>query len=73
MKATVKGQVTVPRAIRERTGILPHTDVEFIVRGQDVILRKIPGGRRGAALISQMRGRAGAGLSTDEIMKLTRK
>ncbi len=72
MKVTVKGQVTVPRAIRERAGILPHTDVEFIIRGREVVLRKVSKGRRGNALIAQMRGRAGTGLSTDEIMKLTR-
>ena len=72
MKVTVKGQVTVPRAIRQRAGILPHTDVEFIIRGREVVLRKVSKGRRGNALIAQMRGRAGTGLSTDEIMKLTR-
>ncbi len=72
MKVTTKGQVTVPRAIRERTGILSHTDVEFIMRGKEVILRKLSGGRRGNALIAQMRGGAGTGLSTDEIMKLTK-
>ena len=49
------------------------TDGEFVMRGQDVILRKLSGGRRGNTLIEQMRGRAGTGLSTDEIMKLTRK
>ncbi len=72
MKVTVKGQVTIPQAIRERAGILPHTDVEFILRGREVVLRKIAKGRRGNALIARMRGRAGTGLSTDEIMKLTR-
>ena len=73
MKVTVKGQVTVPLAIRRRAGILPHTEVEFLIRGKDVILRKLRRGRRGNALIAQIRGGAGAGLSTDEIMKLTRE
>ena len=73
MKVTVKAQVTVPRAIRQRAGILPHTDVEFLIRGKDVILRKLPKSRRGNALITRMRGRVGTGLSTDEIMKLTRE
>jgi hypothetical protein len=54
-------------------GILPDTDVEFAVRGNTVILKKIARkGRRGARLIQSMRGRATSGLTTDQIMALTR-
>jgi AbrB family looped-hinge helix DNA binding protein len=74
MRVTQKGQVTIPLAIRERVGILPDTEVEFSVRGDTVILRKASrGGRRGGRLVQTMRGRATAGLTTDEIMALTRK
>ena len=74
MRVTQKGQVTIPLAIRERVGILPDTEVEFSVRGDTVILRKASrGGRRGSRLVQTMRGRATAGLTTDEIMALTRK
>ena len=74
MRVSRKGQVTIPLAIRERVGILPDTEVEFSVRGDTVILRKASrGGRRGARLIQAIRGRATAGLTTDEIMALTRK
>ena len=74
MRVTQKGQVTIPLAIRERVGILPDTEVEFSVRGDTVILRKASrGGRRGRRLVQAMRGRATAGLTTDEIMALTRK
>lgn len=74
MRVTRKGQVTIPLAIRERVGILPDTEVEFGVRGDTVILRKAShGGRRGGRLVQAMRGRATAGLTTDEIMALTRK
>ena len=74
MRVTRKGQVTIPLAIREKLGILPDTEVEFAVRGDAVILRKASGGsRRGARLIRAMRGRATSGLTTDEIMALTRK
>ena len=37
---TTKGQVTIPQAIRERFGFLPHTEIEFVVEGNCVILRK---------------------------------
>ena len=41
MRITSKGQVTIPQAIREKAGLLPHTEVEFhYVRGQ-VVLKPI--------------------------------
>jgi hypothetical protein len=47
--------------------------VEFEVRGTAVLLKKAEGSRRrGRALVERMRGRADAGLSTDEIMAFTR-
>jgi AbrB family looped-hinge helix DNA binding protein len=74
MRVTRKGQVTIPLAIRQKVGILPDTDVEFAVRGDVVILRKASrGARRGSRLLRALRGRATAGLTTDEIMALTRK
>jgi AbrB family looped-hinge helix DNA binding protein len=74
MRVTRKGQVTIPLAIRQKVGILPETEVEFTVRGDAVIVRKAGGSaRRGPRLIRAMRGRATAGLSTDQIMALTRK
>jgi len=74
MRVTRKGQVTIPLAIRQKVGILPDTDVEFKVRGDAVILRKAGGRRRrGARLVQAMRGRATTGLTTDQIMALTRK
>lgn len=73
MKITTKGQVTIPQRIREKLGLLPHTEVEFEVRDQVVLLKKVRRSRRrGRALIAHMRGRANGGLTTDEIMALTR-
>lgn len=73
MRITTKGQVTIPIDIRERLGLLPNTEVEFEVDGDAVRLRKASGrNRRGRRLIEHMRGRATSGLTTDEIMALTR-
>lgn len=73
MKITTKGQVTIPQHIRERLGLLPNTEVEFELRDDVVLLRKAHGSqRRGRTLVAHMRGRADAGLTTDEIMALTR-
>ena len=74
MRITSKGQVTIPIEIRERTGLLPGTEVEFVVDGDAVRLKrspKAPG--RGKMIVERLRGRATGGLSTDEIMALTRE
>jgi hypothetical protein len=40
--------------------------------GDAVLLRKQRGRRRGRRIVERMRGRADAGLTTDEILALTR-
>ena len=74
MRLTTKGQVTIPQEIRDRLGLLPHTEVEFEIDGDAVRIR--PARRstsRGDALIARMRGSATGRLSTDQIMALTRR
>jgi AbrB family looped-hinge helix DNA binding protein len=75
MRITSKGQVTIPVELRERSGLLPDTEVEFRFDGEVVsIVKSInatkPG--RGSRLIAQMRGKGDIVMSTDEIMALTR-
>lgn len=73
MRITSKGQVTIPIEVRQKAGLLPDTEVEFVVRGNTVIVKKagkIP--RRGRRLLTAMRGKATTHLGTDEIMALTR-
>ncbi|MGD9591658.1 MAG: AbrB/MazE/SpoVT family DNA-binding domain-containing protein [Candidatus Berkiella sp.] len=69
MQITQKGQITIPQEIRERFGLLPHTEVEFIVEDNCVILRK----KEGASAFRKMRGLVKGKFTTDEIMALTRK
>jgi len=76
MRVTSKGQVTIPLQVREKLGILPHTEVEFEVHGNTVRLVKVPTKRsngRGAGVVARLRGTAGVKMSTDQIMALTRK
>ena len=75
MRITSKGQVTIPIAIRERAGLLPHTEVAFELDGEAVRIVKVrargkPG--RGARLVAHLRGRGDVAMSTDQIMALTR-
>ena len=72
MRITSKGQVTIPQEIRDRLGIHPGSTVEFSVEGDVVTVRKAPGSGRGDAIVSRMRGSATTGLTTDEIMAMTR-
>ena len=73
MKITSKGQVTIPQEIREKMGLLPDTEVEFVVRGNAVqIVKSKEAPSRGASIVRAMRGRATTRMTTDEIMKLTR-
>ncbi|HEY5222043.1 MAG TPA: AbrB/MazE/SpoVT family DNA-binding domain-containing protein [Microbacteriaceae bacterium] len=40
MRVTSKGQVTIPLRIREKYGLMPETQVEFVERDGDVIVKK---------------------------------
>jgi len=76
MRITSKGQVTIPVEIRELAGLLPETEVDVIyVDGvvQIVKTESHRGETRGERLVRRMRGRGGySGMTTDEIMALTR-
>ena len=73
MRLTSKGQVTIPIAVREKLGLMPGTVVEFRVTRGAVEIRKATSGQtRGRRMVEGMRGRADAGMTTDEIMALTR-
>jgi antitoxin PrlF len=69
---TSKGQVTIPKPVRDRLGIERGDAVEFeLAPDGRVVLVKVDGSRP-PSRFERLRGRAGAGLRTDEIMALTR-
>jgi AbrB family looped-hinge helix DNA binding protein len=74
MRLTSKGQVTSPFAIREALGLHPNTEVEFEIDGDSVRIRKAatPKRDRGWEIVEHLRGRGTSGMTTDEIMRLTR-
>lgn len=75
MRVTAKGQITIPAEIRERFGFLPDTEVEFVVDGDTVRLLRTQdtGAGRGRRVVGRLRGRARIGMTTDEILALTRE
>lgn len=73
MRITGRGQVTIPIEVRQRLGLLPNTEVEFRIRGNEATIQRVKGGlTRGQRLIEHMRGSGDGGMTTDEIMALTR-
>lgn len=56
MRITSKGQVTIPQAIREQVGLLPHTEVEFSVeRGRAVLRPKSGPADRGRLITAHLK------------------
>ncbi len=73
MRITSKGQVTIPVAFREKLGFLPNTEVEFDIDGEMLRLRRAKNDySRGRLIVSRMRGKATASMSTEQIMAMTR-
>lgn len=71
MRVTTKGQVTVPKALRERFGITQQTEVEFRnERGKLVLVKKPPD-----TVVARLRGRIKrlpVGRDVDEYLRHTR-
>ena len=72
MRVTIKGQVTIPQHIREKLGILPATEIEFVEEKDRVYIvkKKDPGNRNNK--FRKLRGVATVRMTTEEIMALTR-
>ncbi len=72
MRVTTKGQVTIPRDIREALGISPETEIDFVNDGGRFYIVKTEE-PKATGKFRKFRGIASAKMSTDEIMSLTRE
>jgi AbrB family looped-hinge helix DNA binding protein len=68
---TTKGQVTIPKAVRDYLGLKPGSAVAFEMADDGRIVLK-PQGRRPKSIFARLRGSAKGGMTTDELMALTR-
>lgn len=75
MRLTQKGQVTIPRDLRNRYGLHPQTEVVFEATKGGVLVRPAPGERvrRLRENLGRVRGSSDTGRSTDEILAETRE
>ena len=69
---TAKGQVTIPKPVRDLLGIGPGSKVDFRRASDGSVVLTRADGKRPASRFAKLRGHAGRGLDTDAIMKLTR-
>ena len=73
MSATVtaKGQITIPKAVREALGVKPGSKVDFLLieSGRIEIVKE---GARPKSRFEKFVGHAPTTMTTDEIMALTR-
>ncbi|HEX2705555.1 MAG TPA: AbrB/MazE/SpoVT family DNA-binding domain-containing protein [Candidatus Lustribacter sp.] len=68
-----KGQVTIPKPLRDALGLEPGSEVEVVLAGDALLLRKFRrSDSRGHRVAGRLRGRGGIMMKTDDIMALTR-
>jgi AbrB family looped-hinge helix DNA binding protein len=73
LRVTEKGQVTIPQSVRVALNISPGDEVEFECQGEQAVLRRVAQPEQVAERIAAYRGSADAGLSTEEILEMTRE
>jgi bifunctional DNA-binding transcriptional regulator/antitoxin component of YhaV-PrlF toxin-antitoxin module len=72
MRVTTKGQVTIRLHIREKLGVTPATEVDFVGEEGRVFFVKKREKRAATRKFAKLRGVATVKMTTDEIMALTR-
>ena len=68
MKISERGQITLPKKVRDRHGLRPNTEVEIVEVNHQIVLRKKASRMNIDAVRGILRGEA-MGKTTDEIMR----
>ena len=69
---TSKGQVTIPKRVRDYLGIEPGSEVKFRLAEDGHVIIERADGTRPPSRFEKLVGSAGPGPTTDELMKLLR-
>jgi AbrB family looped-hinge helix DNA binding protein len=70
---TTKGQVTIPKSVRDFLNIQPGSAVDFLIESDGrVTLRKVGGQAKINSRFASLRGRATVRMRTEQVMALTR-
>jgi antitoxin PrlF len=70
-RITSKGQVTIPKRIRDQLGLTAGSEIEFEPDAEGNFRLKAKAGRK-PSHFAGLRGRGRFSLTADELMKLTR-
>lgn len=70
-KVTTKGQVTIPKEIRDLLNLKPGSEVKFRYRNKEIVLERADGAPP-VSRFEKVRGHAGPGPTTDELMRFLR-
>lgn len=70
VRITERGQVTIPKHLREQLGLTPETEVDFVLRDNRLEIVRRSGDRR--SRVHALYGCKPLNQSTDELMKLLR-
>lgn len=69
---TTKGQVTIPKPVRDLLGLIPGSKVDFRRNAKGEVVLKPAEKKPGKSRFAAFRGHAGEGMDTKAIMALTR-
>jgi antitoxin PrlF len=69
---TSKGQVTIPKLVRDRLGVKAGDEVAFDMSPDGKVTIAKAKSKPKRSRFSALRGHAGKGMTTDQIMALTR-
>ena len=73
MRLTSKGQVTIPKRLRNRYGLMPETEVVFEETANGVLLRPAASGRVAQLKVALRKSKGSAAVkSTADLMQMTR-
>jgi len=73
VRVTSKGQVTIPKPVRDHLGIVPGNQVTFRCAADgSIVVEKADTKGREPSRFAKARGSAGPGMTTDELMALLR-
>jgi antitoxin PrlF len=69
---TIKGQVTIPKPVRDRLGVKPGDEVTFEMAPDGRVTVAKAKGKPKPSRFEALLGHAGKGMTTDQIMALLR-
>jgi antitoxin PrlF len=73
MHINEKGQVTIPKEVRDKFGFLPNTEVVFEeINNRIYLVKEAESRRRGKSVLRALRKKGDVNCTTDEIMRYTR-